>query len=127
MAWTSLLAAFAMLPLATHGGSAEITSALAIACVTVLAGQSWALPIVVLADALLLPDMLGRIAASGGSGLEPAACGVAVLAMVPGLFAIRRAAAGIVAGLGLERRRGRVRIAQLALVASGAVGALAIA
>ena len=121
-----MLAAFAMLPLAAHGGSAEITSALAVACVAVLAGHGWALPMVVVADVLLLPDQLARIAASSGHGVEAAACGLAVLLMVPGLLAIRRAAAGIVAAMGLERRRSRVRIAQLAVIVSGAVGALAL-
>src|SRR5512146_1833156 len=121
---SALTAAMAALPLAQsswHGP--EVASTLAVAAVALLAGQRWAIAIVVLAELLLLPTIWPR-AFLGGVELWPgriAALGSLIM-IVPGLLSGRRAAAALVLVTGWRRtqrtcRRVQIAFAVLAVVA----------
>lgn len=124
LAVSGLLAALVALPLAPHGGSPEITAALAVAAVAVLAGHRWAVGLVVIGALLAWPDLVARIASRHGEPGEPLAAGIAAVVMVPALISVRRAAALLLASLGVERGHVRVRVAQAAVLSSGVVGAM---
>jgi hypothetical protein len=55
-----LVAALAVFPLPTVGSTPEIASVVAVAAIALLAGQRWALPIVVLADVALVGALWPR-------------------------------------------------------------------
>jgi hypothetical protein len=117
----ALVAAMLALPLAQsswHGPDAA--AVLAVAATAMLAGQRWAIAAVVLAELLLAPTVASR-AFAGGLALWPgriAALG-ALFAIVPGLLALRRAAAALVIITGRRRTRVTCRRFHLALVAFG--------
>lgn len=118
---TALIAALVALPLAQstwHGP--EVSAVLAVAATAMLAGQRWAIAIVVLAQLLLAPTLAQR-AVSAGLDLWPGriAALVAMMASVPGLLAMRRAAAALVLVTGQRRTRATCRRFQHALVAVG--------
>ncbi len=121
---SGLVGGLIALPLAPHGGSPEVTAALAVAAVAVLAGHRWAIGLVVIGALLAWPGLITRIASTHGEHGEPMAAGMAAVVMVPALLSVRRAAALMLASLGLERGRLRVRVAQVAVLSSGLVGAL---
>ena len=120
---TALVAAMLALPLAQsswHGP--EMAAALAVSATALLAGQRWAIAAVAIAELLLAPTVASR-AFGGGLPLWPdqlAAFG-AVLAIVPGLLASRRAAAALVLVTGWRRTGATCRRTHLALVALGAI------
>src|SRR5258706_1104817 len=102
---TALVAAVLALPLAQsswHGP--EVASVLAIAATSMLAGQRWAIAIVVLAQLLLVPTLMVR-GFSPGLDLWPGriAALVAMMTSVPGLLSMRRAAAPLVLVTGQHR------------------------
>jgi hypothetical protein len=117
--WTALLAAMLALPLAqssTHGP--EVAATLAVSAVALLAGQRWAVALIVIAQILLVPTVVPR-AFLGGIELWPgriAAIG-STLMIVPGLLAARRAAAALVLVTGWRRTRATCRRLHAALVA----------
>jgi hypothetical protein len=122
---TALVAAMLALPLAQstwHGP--EVASVLAVAATAMLAGQRWAIAIVVLAELLLAPTVVVQGFFSGLS-LWPGqiAALVAMMMIVPGILAMRRAAAALVLVTGRQRTREMCRKFHTALVA---VGALAV-
>jgi hypothetical protein len=120
---TALLAAMLALPLAQsswHGP--EMAAALAVSATALLAGQRWAIAAVAIAELLLAPTVASR-AFGGGLPLWPdelAALG-ALIAIVPGMFALRRAAAALVLVTGWPRNSAACRRAHHALVALGAI------
>ncbi len=116
----ALVAALVSLPLAPnswHGP--EVASILAVAATAMLAGQRWAVAIVVLAELLLLPTVWTRaFLPAGGLAIHLAAL-VAMIAIVPGMLATRRAAAALVLVTGRPRTQQVCRRVQIALVATG--------
>jgi hypothetical protein len=120
---TALVAAVLALPLAQsswHGP--EMAAALAVSATALLAGQRWAIAAVGIAEVLLAPTVASR-AFGGGLPLWPdqlAALG-ALIAIVPGLLALRRAAAALVLVTGWPRTGAACRRAHRALVVLGAI------
>jgi hypothetical protein len=123
IAASALVAALLVLPFAqssTHGP--EIASVLAVSATALLAGHRWAIALVVLGELLLLPTMWPR-AFYGGLDLWPervVALG-SLIAIVPGLIAMRRAAAALVLVTGRRRTHVTCRRFHLGLVAVGIV------
>lgn len=122
---TALAAALAALPLAPsswHGP--EVASTLAVSAVALLAGQRWAIALVVLAELLLLPTIWPR-AFLGGVALWPGriAAMASLLMIVPGLLSARRAAAAMVLVTGWRRTRQTCRRFQLAFLVLGLIAA----
>ena len=122
---TGLAAAMAALPLAPsswHGP--EVASTLAVSAVALLAGQRWAIALVVLAELLLLPTIWPR-AFLGGVALWPGriAAMASLIMIVPGLLSARRAAAAMVLVTGWRRTRSTCRRFQLAFLVLGLVTA----
>ncbi|MBV8761923.1 MAG: hypothetical protein JO257_31810 [Deltaproteobacteria bacterium] len=118
---TALVAAMLALPLAPsswHGP--EVASVLAVSATALLAGQRWAVALVVIAELLLLPTIWPR-AFLGGVDIWPgriAALG-SLVAIVPGLLANKRAAAALVLITGWRRTGETCRRVHAGLVAGG--------
>jgi hypothetical protein len=118
---TALVAAMLALPFAPsswHGP--EVASVLAVSATALLAGERWAVALVVIAELLLLPTIWPR-AFLGGMAVWPgriAALG-ALAAIVPGLLANRRAAAALVLITGWRRTGATCRRVHAGLVAGG--------
>ena len=118
---SAMVAAMLTLPLAQsswHGP--EVASVLAVSATALLAGQRWAVALIVIAELLLVPTVWPR-AVFGGIELWPgriAALG-ALIAIVPGLLSVRRAAASLVLLTGQQRTSRVCRRFQYALVAVG--------
>ena len=114
------------LPLAQsswHGP--EVASTLAVSAVALLAGQRWAIALVVIAELLLLPTIWPR-AFLGGVDLWPgriAAIG-SLMMIVPGLLSARRAAAAMVLVTGWRRTRETCRRFQYAFALLGVLASL---
>src|SRR5438128_9496047 len=93
LALTGLIGAGLALPLAQsawHGP--EVAAILAVSAIALLAGQRWAIAVIVLAELFLLPTVWPR--ALFGSGLVPRLIAFAtLLAIIPGVFALPRATA----------------------------------
>ena len=123
---TALVGAMLALPLAQsswHGP--EVASVLAVSATALLAGQRWAIAVVAFAELLLAPPVASR-AFLGGLELWPgriAALG-ALIAIVPGLLASRRAAAALVIVTGRRRTRAVCRRFHLGLVAIGVLASM---
>lgn len=120
---TALAASMAALPLAQsswHGP--EVASTLAVSAVALLAGQRWAIALVLIAELLLLPTIWPR-AFLGGVALWPGriAALVSLVMIVPGLLSARRAAAAMVMITGWRRTQRTCRHFQLAFAALGLV------
>lgn len=121
---TALVAACLALPFAQsswHG--AEASAILAVSATVMLAGQRWAIAPVVLAELLLLPTLwprafAGHLDATAVAGL------VTLAAIVPGVLAMRRAAAAVVLVSGRRRTRGLMRATHVAFYGVGIVAAL---
>jgi len=123
---TALAAALAALPLAPsswHGP--EVAAVLAVSATALLAGQRWAIALVVIAQVLVAPTLAAR-AFLGGLDLWPGriAALTALILIVPGLLAMRRAAAALVLVTGTQRTQATCRRFHVALVATGAVAAV---
>jgi hypothetical protein len=93
---------------------------LAVAATALLAGQRWAIAVIAIAELLLAPTVATH-AFSGGFALWPdrIAALLALCASVPGLLALRRAAAALVVVTGRPRTRKTCRRFHTALVAFG--------
>jgi hypothetical protein len=102
-----------------------MAAALAVSATALLAGQRWAIAAVAIAELLLAPTVASR-ALLGGLPLWPdqlAALG-ALIAIVPGLLASRRAAAMLVLMSGRRRTGATCRRFHVALVAISAVATI---
>ena len=107
IAISALAAALLALPLAQsswHGP--EVSSVLAIAAIAMFAGQRWAIAVIVIAELLLLPTVWPRAFLASRYVHAVAAFG-SVLAIIPGVLAMRRAAAALVLVTGWRRRARR--------------------
>lgn len=112
--------ALPLAPSSWHGP--EVASVLAVSATAMLAGQRWAIALVVIAELLLVPTIWPR-AFLGGVDLWPgriAALG-SLIAIVPGLLAARRAAAALVLLTGWQRTGAMCRRVHAGLVAGGVV------
>lgn len=121
---TALLSAGLALPLAQsawHGP--EVAAVLAVAAIALLAGQRWAVAVIVLAELCLIPTVLPR--AVLGPGWPPRLIALATLtAIVPGVLAMPHAAVALAAMTGHARTERMYRRAHLALLALGAFAVL---
>jgi hypothetical protein len=123
IASTALVAAMLALPLAQsswHGP--EVASVLAVSATAMLAGQRWAIALVVICELLLIPTVLPRTFAVSGDFTVGLAALISMIALVPGVLAMRRAAAALVLITGYRRTPQTIRRFQLGLVASGVLG-----
>src|SRR3954451_24770868 len=90
LAATAMLSALLALPLAQnawHGP--EVAAILAIAATAQFAGHRWAIAVIVLSELLLLPTVWPRAFLEGDLSSRQSAL-VTLVAMVPGLLAMRR-------------------------------------
>ena len=118
IALTALTAAMLALPFAPNSWNGpEVASVLAVSATAMLAGQRWAIALVVIAELMLVPTVVPR-AFSGG----PIELGVVHLAtvgmLVPGLLAMRRAAAALVLLTGWQRTQRTCRRFLLVLISA---------
>lgn len=117
---TALLAALLALPLGPNSFHApEVASVLAVAATAMLAGQRWAVAIIVLAELLLLPTVWTRAFLPADGMAAHVASLVALIAIVPGVLAMKRAAAALVLVTGRPRTQQTCRRVQIAMVATG--------
>lgn len=126
IAATALVAALLALPLAPsswHGP--EVASVLAVSATALLAGQRWAISVIVIAQLLLLPTVWPRAFLPGPDlAVRLAALG-SLIAVVPGVIAMRRAAAALVLLTGRRRTRTTCRRIHAGLLLAGLLAALA--
>jgi hypothetical protein len=126
VATTALVAAMLALPLAQsswHGP--EMAAALAVSATALLAGQRWAIAAVAIAEVMLAPTVVSR-GLFAGLPLWPdqlAALG-ALIAIVPGVLASRRAAAALVLVSGRPRTSATCRRFHIALAAIGVMATI---
>jgi hypothetical protein len=116
----------AALPLAQsswHGP--EVASTLAVSAVALLAGQRWAIALVLVAELMLLPTIWPR-AFLGGVELWPGriAALASLVMIVPGLLSARRAAAAMVLVTGWRRTQQMCRRVQIAFALLGVLAVL---
>ncbi len=119
---SALGAALLALPLAPsswHGP--EVSATLAIAATAMLAGQRWAIAVIVIAEMLLLPTVWPRAFLANADMATRIAAFGSVVAVVPGVLAMRRAAAALVVVTGWRRTSGTCRRVHLALLAIGLI------
>jgi hypothetical protein len=122
IAITGLIAAMLSLPLAQnswHGP--EVSAVLAVSATALLAGQRWAVALVVVAELMLLPTAWPRAFLHGGDFLARTSALVVLAALVPGVIATRRAAAALVLVTGRRRTRRICRRFHAVLVATAVV------
>jgi hypothetical protein len=120
IATTALLAAVLVLPFAQstwHG--AEASAILAVSATAMFAGQRWAIAPVVLAELMLLPTLWPRAFETGWHSATAIAALVTLAAIVPGVLAMRRAAAALALVTGRRRTRTNCRRFHAGLVAVG--------
>ena len=113
------------LPLAQsswHGP--EVASTLAVAAVAILAGQRWAVAVIVISELLLLPTIWPRAFLPGSDLVVRLAALGSLIAAVPGVIAVRRAAAALVLVTGRRRTRSTCRRFQAGLVLAGVIAAV---
>jgi hypothetical protein len=119
---TALLAAMLALPLAPsswHGP--EVAAVLAISATALLAGQRWAISVIVIAQLLLLPTVWPRAFLPANELAARLAALGSLIAVVPGVIAMRRAAAVLVLVTGWRRTRTTCRRFHAALVLAGLI------
>ncbi|HMG20281.1 MAG TPA: hypothetical protein VK607_03150 [Kofleriaceae bacterium] len=124
LALSALLGAGLALPLAPsawHGP--EVAAILAVAAIALLAGQRWAIAVIVLAELLLVPTAAWR--AVLGPGWIPRLISIATIgAIVPGLRALPHAAVALAGMTGQARTERMYRYAHFGLIVIGVVAVL---
>lgn len=125
LALSGLVCAGLALPLAPgawHGP--EVAATLAVAAIARLAGQRWAVAVIVLAELCLLPTVWPR--AVLGTGGSPRLIALATLmAIVPGVLAMPRAAMALATMTGHGRTERISRCTHIGLLAIGVFAVLA--
>ena len=126
VAVTALIGAMLALPFAQsswHGP--EVAAVLAVAATAMLAGQRWAISVVVVAQLLLIPTLWPRaFLDDGGVVLARLAALTTLFAIVPGLLQMKRAAAALVLVIGGPRTRQTYRRVHVGLAVSGLLATL---
>lgn len=116
VATTALTAAMLALPFAHNSWNGpEVASVLAVSATAMLAGQRWAIALVVIAELLLIPTMVPR-AFAGDDMFTGVVSLISVGALVPGLLSMRRAAAALILVTGWQRTQRACRRAHYALI-----------
>jgi hypothetical protein len=112
--------ALPLAPSSWHGP--EVAAVLAISATALLAGQRWAISVIVIAQLLLLPTVWPRafLPANDHLAVQLAALG-SLIAVVPGVIAMRRAAAVLVLVTGRRRTQTTCRRFHAALVLAGLI------
>lgn len=119
LATTAMISSLLALPLAQsswHGP--EVAAILAVSATALFAGQRWAIALIVIAELFLVPTVWPRAYLSGDLGSRIVALATLV-AMVPGLLAMRRAATVLVMLTGWRRTQPLCRRVHVGLVAAG--------
>src|SRR5262245_42266949 len=119
---TALIAAMLALPAAQnswHGP--EVSAVLAVSATALLAGQRWAVALVVLAELMLLPTVWPRAFFVDADLTSRIASRAALALIVPGVIAMRRAAAALVLVTGRRRTPQTCRRFHVAMVAVGVI------
>lgn len=98
---------------------------LAVAATALLAGQRWAIAVIVVAELFLVPTLWPRAFFADGTLATRLAALGSLITIVPGILATRRAAAALVLVTGRRRTREVCRRVHAALVA-GALLAVAL-
>jgi len=122
IAITALVAAMLALPLAQsswHGP--EVAATLAVAATAMLAGQRWAIAVIVISELMLVPTIWPRAFLPDADLLVRLAALGSLAALVPGVLAMRRAAAALVLVTGRPRTRETCRRFHLALLLTGLI------
>jgi hypothetical protein len=122
IAMTAMAAAMLALPFAQnswHGP--EVAAVLAVAATALLAHQRSAIAVIVLAELLLMPTLWPRAFLGDGDLITRVAALGSLVAIVPGVIAMRRAAAALVLVTGRRRTRIECRRFHTALVALGVI------
>lgn len=117
LAITGLIGGLLALPLAQsawHGP--EVAAVLAVSATALFAGQRWAIALIVIADLFLLPTVWPRAFLDGDLATRIAAL-VTLVAIVPGLVAMRRAATVLVVMSGRPRTQQMCRRVHVGLIA----------
>jgi hypothetical protein len=124
LAWTGLSGGLLALPLAQstwHGP--EVAAVLAVSATALLAGQRWAIALIVIAELFLLPTVWPRAFLEG----DPVSRCVALATLVvmgPGVLAMRRAAAVLVVMTCQRQTQQRCRRVHAGLTAAGVIALL---
>jgi hypothetical protein len=116
LAMTGLLGGLLALPLAQstwHGP--EVAAVLVVSATALFAGQRWAIALIVIADLFLLPTVWPR-AFLEGDPVSRIMAMVTLAAIVPGIIAMRRAAAVIVVMTGQHRTQRTCRRVHMGLI-----------
>lgn len=119
-----MLGALLALPLAQsswHGP--EVAAVLAVSATALFAGQRWAIALIVVAELFLIPTVWPR-AFLGGELAQRAVALVTLMAMLPGLLAMRRAAAMLVIMTCERRTQTRCRRVHAGLLAICVLGVI---
>jgi hypothetical protein len=125
VATTGLVAAMLALPFAQsswHGP--EVAAVLAVAATALFAGQRWAVGVIVIAELMLMPTVWPRAFLGDAISLARVAALATLIAIVPGVLSMKRAAAALVVISNRPRTRTTVRRVHLGLVLSGLIAAL---
>jgi hypothetical protein len=114
---SGLTAAMLALPFAHNSWNGpEVAAVLAVSATAMLAGQRWAIALVVIAELLLVPTIAPRAFVAPELALAPLASLVALAMLVPGLLATRRATAALVLVTGWRRTQRTCRRLHTALI-----------
>lgn len=125
VATTAMIAAMLALPFAQsswHGP--EVAAVLAVAATALFAGQRWAVAVIVIAELMLMPTVWPRAFLGDGLLMARLAALATVIAVVPGVLSMKRAAAALVVITNQRRTRTMVRRVHLGLVLTGLVAVL---
>jgi hypothetical protein len=126
VAATALIAAMLALPFAQsswHGP--EVAAVLAVAATALLAGQRWAIAVIVIAELMLIPTVWPRtFLVDGGMLMARLAALATLIAIVPGVLSMKRAAAALVLVTGRPRTRQTCRRVHVGLVLTGLIATL---
>lgn len=105
------------LPLAqTSWHGPEVAATLAVAATAMLAGQRWSIAVIVIAELLLVPTIWPRAFLPDAELVVRLAALGSLFALVPGVLAMRRAAAALVLVTGRPRTRETCRRFHIALM-----------
>ncbi|HVK85780.1 MAG TPA: hypothetical protein VM513_16790 [Kofleriaceae bacterium] len=125
IAATALIAAMLALPLAQNSWHCpEVAAVLAVSATAMLAGQRWAIALVVLAELLLVPTLLPRAFVTDAELWVRVTGLIALGAIVPGTLAMKRAAAALVLLTGWRRTQLTCRRFHAGLVTAGFLAAV---
>lgn len=122
LALSGLVVAGLALPLARSAHAPEFAAILAVSSISLLAGQRWAIAAVVLAELFLLPSVWPRALETGW--LPRLIAFATLVAILPGVRALPRAATALLGMAGRDRTDRLYRFTHLGLVAVGVFAAL---